>query len=126
MPAINCRNRVAHLSEAVEEMGEGEHFADRHRQVFTLWINNLASPDFIAAFTSACCVQSEGGLERSVNHCLVIFDSLLPDTTVMHDVKASRESSRTKNALKLPEKEVAWKGGGRLPCKWRTMPTRGE
>ena len=45
--------------------------------------------------------------EAFVNHCLVIFDSLLPDTTVMHDVKASRESSRTKNALKLPEKEVA-------------------
>ena len=42
-------------------MGEGKHFADAGRQVFTLWINNLAcffSPDFIAAFTSACVLRA--------------------------------------------------------------------
>ena len=46
-------------------MGEGKHFVDAGRQVFTLWINNLLaylracfSPDFIAAFTSACVLRA--------------------------------------------------------------------
>ena len=90
-------------------MGEGKHFADAGRQVFTLWINNLLacllacfSPDFIAAFTSACVLRARRAASphRNVNHCLVIFGSLsfsLPSElrpTLMHEVKAAKAAEQ--------------------------------
>ena len=87
-------------------MGEGKHFADAGRQVFTLWINNLLacfSPDFIAAFTSACVLRARRAAaspHRNVNHCLVIFGSLslsLPSEfrpTLMHEVKAAKAAEQ--------------------------------
>ena len=112
-------------------MGEGKHFADAGRQVFTLWINNLAcffSPDFIAAFTSACVLRARARAampprpHRNVNHCLVIFGSLslsLPSEfrpTLMHEVKAAKaaEQKMLLNYLRSRKEEEgrAMGGGG--------------
>ena len=55
-------------------MGEGKHFADAGRQVFTLWINNLLacfSPDFIAAFTSACVLRARRAAPRPIGTLII-------------------------------------------------------
>ena len=55
-------------------MGEGKHFADAGRQVFTLWINNLLacfSPDFIAAFTSACVLRARSASASPIGTLII-------------------------------------------------------